>query len=393
MPQSFKKYTPYVISTLLISVSLYIRITFIEWRSVDMKHFLLPWYNIIQRGGILVPLGQTFSNYTPPYLYLLAIATLTLGVIPKVTAIKLISIFFDVYAGLVVLRLIGLKYPKSPVPYLGASIFFALPTIIINSSIWGQADSIYTAFLLTSVYFLVKEDAFKAVLFFSLAFAFKQQAIFLTPLLVILTLNKKIPWFYYFLVPVVYMVLMIPSVYLGRSWQDVLSIYFSQASKGTALSKNAPNLYILVSRSAYPLIIKPALIAGFLSIAAWIALTWRTLKKPDGKTLLLLALISLSLAPFVLPKMHERYFYPADALSLAVAFWMPGLWAVPVLFQISSGLSYMPFLAQTPVLYVKAGAFINLFILVWLLIKQITLSTQGSVPDSPSPPSQPRGVE
>lgn len=66
MPQSFKKYTPYVISTLLIGVSLYIRITFIEWRSVDMKHFLLPWYNIIQRGGILVSLGQTFSNYTPP---------------------------------------------------------------------------------------------------------------------------------------------------------------------------------------------------------------------------------------------------------------------------------------------------------------------------------------
>lgn len=93
MPQSFKKYAPYVISTLLIGVSLYIRITFIEWRSVDMKHFLLPWYNIIQRGGILVPLGQTFSNYTPPYLYLLAIATLTFGVIPKVTAIKLISIF------------------------------------------------------------------------------------------------------------------------------------------------------------------------------------------------------------------------------------------------------------------------------------------------------------
>lgn len=95
MPQSFKKYAPYVIPTLLIGVSLYIRITFIEWRSVDMKHFLLPWYNIIQRGGILVSLGQTFSNYTPPffYLYLLAIATLTFGVIPKVTAIKLISIF------------------------------------------------------------------------------------------------------------------------------------------------------------------------------------------------------------------------------------------------------------------------------------------------------------
>jgi Gpi18-like mannosyltransferase len=48
--------------------------------------------------------------------------------------------------------------------------------------------------------------------------------------------------------------------------------------------------------------------------------------------------------PFVLPGMHERYFYLADVLTVVLAFYRPRLWFVPLLVQTASLLSYLPFL-------------------------------------------------
>jgi Gpi18-like mannosyltransferase len=56
------------------------------------------------------------------------------------------------------------------------------------------------------------------------------------------------------------------------------------------------------------------------------------------------------LSPFLLPRMHERYFYSADVLSILYAFYFPRRWFVPLLVIGSSFLSYLPFLfGGTPV--------------------------------------------
>ena len=92
--------------------------------------------------------------------------------------------------------------------------------------------------------------------------------------------------------------------------------------------------------------------------------------------MVLLALISVSLTPFVLPRMHERYFYPADALSLIVAFFNPDLWIVPFAFQLSSGLAsavYLKGKSPEPVMY---GAIINTVILIVLIVYQFSRHTK-----------------
>ena len=58
------------------------------------------------------------------------------------------------------------------------------------------------------------------------------------------------------------------------------------------------------------------------------------------------ATVSLMLAPFLLPKMHDRYFFAADLCSIALAFIIPRLWFVPVGLQISSTLAYVPILCE-----------------------------------------------
>ncbi len=52
------------------------------------------------------------------------------------------------------------------------------------------------------------------------------------------------------------------------------------------------------------------------------------------------------MTPYLLPKMHDRYFLAADLCSIVLAFVVPRLWWVPVSLQIGSGLAYVPIVSD-----------------------------------------------
>jgi Gpi18-like mannosyltransferase len=109
-------------------------------------------------------------------------------------------------------------------------------------------------------------------------------------------------------------------------------------------------------------------IVAFCSLAAWIIFTALDKRELTRERIGLLALLSVRLTPFLLPRMHERYFYPADALSLIVAFFNPDLWIVPFAFQLSSGLAsavYLKGKGPEPVMF---GALINTVVLIVLIV-------------------------
>ena len=58
---------------------------------------------------------------------------------------------------------------------------------------------------------------------------------------------------------------------------------------------------------------------------------------------ILSSIVSGALMPFLLPKMHERYFFVADLMTLTLAFVDPRLWVTVPLFQVGSLLSYLPY--------------------------------------------------
>ena len=66
-----------------------------------------------------------------------------------------------------------------------------LPTVVMNSSIWGQCDAIYVTFCVGSVYFLIKKRPWLAAAFFGVAFTFKLQAIFFLPVLVMVLIVNR----------------------------------------------------------------------------------------------------------------------------------------------------------------------------------------------------------
>ncbi len=358
----------------LFALALLLRFTFIPFTNYDTDGYS-RWYDFIEKNGIPGAMGQNFSIYTPPYLYLLSAATLAGGFIPKLTAIKLIPILFDLINAVIIYKIIRLKFATGKIPYLAATTFLLAPTIVTNSAFWGQIDSIYICFLILSVYFMLTDRPPLTMVALGLAISVKAQAAFLVPLLLIWGLKRNIAWYKFGLVPLTYFVVMLPAILAGRTVLDVFTIYLNQASELQILSFNAPNLYIFFSQSMYSVVMPIGMVLTVLAIGVWIFINWQKKYPLTHERILFLSLVSTTISPFLLPKMHDRYFYPADVFSLILAFFIPRYWFVPIAYQIVSGLAYSIFLFDAPRATVLILATeINTIIigyLIWEHIKQL----------------------
>ncbi|MBI5953187.1 MAG: hypothetical protein HY865_16150 [Chloroflexi bacterium] len=359
-----------VLTVLLLLLSVTLRVIGIPHTNHDMTVYNLPWYQTIYQEGIGKALATNFSNYAPPYTYFLALATLTHDFIPPLTTIKLIPIFFDILGAFFIHKIVKLKYQQGVMPCLAAAVFFAAATVVLNSAYWGQADSLYTTFLLACLYFLLTERPFTSMVAFGIAFSIKAQAVFLLPFLGVMAIRKKIRWLYFGMIPIVYLLAILPVVIFGRPLPDALLIYVKQSSSYPVLSMDAPNIYILIPNEWYSSIMPVGIIATIILITYWVYSTSQSRMDLDGKHIVLIAFISTALVPFLLPKMHDRYFYPADVLSIVLAFYWPALWFIPILYQFSSAGAISVFLFDADPSFVVFGFLFNTFALMTALRAQ-----------------------
>jgi Gpi18-like mannosyltransferase len=325
----------------LLAIGIAMRLAGLDMLSGDMRIFLVPWYDAIVANDWMSALRGEYSNYSPPYLYLLTIAAKANVLLPKVIAIKLISILFDSVNAYLVFRIVRHRAKHDSLPLLAAGLFFCLPTVAVNSAAWGQADAVYTCFVLSSVHLLLRHRPARAMLVFGIAAAFKAQSLFLAPFLLLLALKRRIPLWTCVLVPAAYLLAMVPALIAGRSLSGVLTVYVDQARTYRSLSMNAANLYALMPDSWY----EPGVVIG-LALAAAIALAWvlacvRGVRDLSADIIILCATVSAGMMPFLLPKMHDRFFYLLEVFSLLLAFFMPRVWVAAVAAQASSALVYL----------------------------------------------------
>lgn|GEM_PF-250665 len=354
----------------LIALSIALRVLSLPVSNSDLADYNLRWYQTLRQQGIGEALAANFSNYTPPYTYFLALATLTHDFLSPLVAIKLIPICFDLLGAFFIYKIVKLKYRDGNLPYLAAALYFTAPTVILNSAYWGQADSLYTALLLVCLYFLMTEKPFAAMLFFGLAFSMKAQSVFLLPFLGVMLLRKRIHWLSLGLIPLVYLLAISPVLLLGRPLEDALLVYLRQSDSYAALSMNAPTVYFLFPNDWYRLIFPLGVAAAGILLLRWMYITSRSTAVLDQKYLILLALISTALTPFVLPKMHDRYFYPSDVLSILLAFHYPSLWFIPILYQFVSLSATSVFLFNADSSLVVFGFLFNTAVLAVIMRKQ-----------------------
>jgi Gpi18-like mannosyltransferase len=353
-------------------LAILIRWLLLDFKSVDFYASLKPWYVTIRSMGFSA-FGTDFSTYNPPYLYELYVIARLFPDISNVLAVKLPSSIADFFCAYFVYRIVRLKYTGRSLALLAAIAVLFAPSIILNSAFWGQADALFTAPLLAAIYFLMTRKNAFAFIAFGLSLAFKLQAIFMAPLLIALLLRKSISWKYFLIVPGILLLTLVPAWAAGRSVSDLVNIYPYQTSQFEYLTMNAASVYAWLpgTKQVFNLFYLPGVIMG---AAAAFTLCVLIYKGPSQLTLPLMlefALITTLVVPFFLPKMHERYFYPADVLSIAFAFYFPQLFYIPMLVGGVSFLSYELFFFGTQPVLLPLLAFVML-IAISILVQHAT---------------------
>lgn len=325
-----------------IMLAVLLRFSLRQVESKDFVRHLGPWYDFIVQHGGFGALKYSFSNYTPPYLYWLVVASSLFSSLSKVFAVKLLAMGFDFVCACFTYKLVKLKYPVGRMPLTAFLIVLFTPTVFFNSAYWGQCDSIYTAGMIACLYFLCIKQELLGFICFGLAFSFKLQALFLAPFLLILLLKKIVSWKSFLWIPVVYLITILPAWFAGRPLKELLLIYFDQANYYHELVQDAPSIYQLVpfQDQLYNVLLPLGLILTLTIVFLLLHSVYKSRVKINREQMIQLALVSVLVMPYFLPKMHERYFFPADILSITFGFYFPSYFWVPIAVETASLFSY-----------------------------------------------------
>lgn len=130
----------------------------------------------------------------------------------------------------------------------------------------------------------------------------------------------------------------------------------------SSLTANAPSFYqwLPASTPAYWKWLGIGLAA--LLVAAVSALVWASKQRLTTELILKITLVFAIAIPFLLPEMHDRYWYLADVVSIIYAFYFPRLFFIALIQQLCSLLSYAPYLINTEIISLALVAFAVLVI-------------------------------
>ena len=377
-----KKTSRILIFGSLLLVAVAIRVFLLHIVSPDITVFEGVWYDQFIKVGRIDAFKEIFYNYQPPLLYLIDVTTL-FRFIPKEVAIKLISVIFDFSAACAVFKILEWKFPGEDKKWFGFFGLLLLPTVFIESGMWGQSDIIYTSFLIWSLYFLLKSKNLSALFFFSVAFAFKLQALFFAPIFVILFFRRKIPFWMFFIIPVVYFISVVPAWLCGGPLGKLLTMYFTQFNTYQALSMRAPNLYLFINPGDwFTLIVRLGMAITFLVVVGYIVVRLIKIKDLRTESLCLDAAMLTFFIPFLLPKMHERYFFAGGLFLLLIALVdRKFIWAA-ILAQASALLAYIPYFSGWSDVFAKIGSVLNVLLLTGLVFFFIDYHKSVDLPES-----------
>lgn len=331
-----------VVLALVLAAATLARVAVAGHESPDYRVFLSHWWGHLATHGF-AGLGDVFADYAPPYLYLLWVATRT-GV-PPLLGVKAVSTLGDLALALAVAGLVRHVAGRRAGAVAGA-VLLAVPTTWLNSAAWGQCDAIYTSLVVAAVWALLARRDLLGWVLLGAALAVKLQAVLVAPAAaVVWLLRGRRCWWMPVVVPVVVLASWVPCLLAGRSAASLLDTYRGQAASRFPLSY-APNLWYPVQDArgvaavagwSGVALVTTAVVVGAVVVAALA----RRAPWTDTRLLALFAAVALA-APTLLPHMRERYMYPGQVLTFALAAAVGGRsWWMPVALYAVSALVYV----------------------------------------------------
>ena len=394
----------FFLAAAVLGLSVLARGAMLDFRSADYDSFLVHWVQYFREHG-WPALAENVGDYNLLYQY----ALLLLSRIPlsDLYTIKLLTVVFDYALALAMAKAAGdFAGEEARLPVL--LIVPLLPTVLLDGSCWGQCDPVYAFAVVLSLAWLQEGRPWRAAAALALAFAFKLQTIFVFPVVLLALLWGKYRPKHALAFFAAYAVTLVPALLAGRTLGSALSVYAGQ-SMGQyyhRLTYNAPNLYLFfpmlefassqeytwmrfiagidgagvngyLTEDLFPTLQQAALIACVLLVLAavvyWLrrreALTWDMMPE--------FALFFAIFLPFVMPKIHDRYFFLADMLSLLVAARRPERRFLPLLVIGASLGSYMTFLTRQRPMDERVLALMMLAALI-VTARDLVLGMRGS---------------
>jgi Gpi18-like mannosyltransferase len=346
-----------VIFAAIIGLSLYIRIIFFPVKTGDYTSFLFHWMKYITDHDGILAFKEKFADYTPPYLYILLVGTMTN--INGLVWIKSVSVFFDFVAASVIARIIWLKNPNVW-KYAFISVLM-MPALIIDGAWQGQCDVIYASFVMLSLLGILTKKYLRSFAFFALGFVFKSQSIFFAPVFWFLTLTKNIKLRSLAIIgglcAAFYSLAILPAYLVGRPLFDtydpvtklvtkddgLLTIFFNQSRVYSGIVMGGiPNMYQWIDNSQY-VYFYPAgvMICLVFVLSLGLMILRQNVKNISNDLIIKISLLTALAVPYFLPKMHERYMFLADLISIIYGFYFPKKLWVTILLQLISLTVYI----------------------------------------------------
>ena len=336
---------PMVISFVLLVAAFVVRFFFLDHETLDYQWFLGPWVQHFRDNGGFLGLAIPVGNYNVPYLYFLAL--FSYFPIPDLYLIKLLSIFFDVVLAYYVMLIVGLSTKSADRQRFAFFTVLFLPTVMLNGAYWGQCDSIFAAFSVMGLYYALKERPILSMAMAALALAFKLQAVFLFPIYLLFLYGRNIRIRHLPVFPATYFLAILPAVLFGRPLLDTLLIYVNTASPtGRGLNYNSPSIFAFVRWTNHdPFLARLGIIAAVvLVLLIFFLVIYKRRRNMSPADFLVIALLFAMGVPYLLPQMHDRYFFLADVVAVALAFsrlrYLPAI----LLTQFASLLGYHAYL-------------------------------------------------
>lgn len=339
-----------------------------DFASIDALGCLLPWYDEISCNGLKVAVG----NYNFPYQ--LVIYLMTKLPIEPLYAYKLLSSLFDYLLAGVCALIVYSCTGKKRFSLFTYSVVLLSPVVILNSSLWAQCDSIYVFFSMCGLYLLMKDRPFFAMCCFGMSLAFKLQAVFVFPALIMLYLmTKKFSILNFLMIPLTMIVISLPMVHWGRSLTELYEVYRGQTMTYPQITMNYPSLYSLIGGDSYWMLKRYAIL--FTITALGLLLVYLSSQKVEmtKKNMVILLFLSAFTCVLLLPAMHERYGYAYEILAWILVFLVPKTAPLCIGLQLLSMQTYSQFLFQTEINLTALG-YANIaiyFLYLYILLREM----------------------
>ena len=366
------------LSVALTAGAFLLRAYCLPYETLDYKDFLSKWVAFYRDNLGFRSLAYPLGNYNIPYLYFLCLFSYL--PIRDLFLIKLLSIFFDVLLAFAAMKLVSLVREQRGLLLACFFTVLYLPTVVLNGALWGQCDSIYVALALLGLWLALTDRPVLSVLCFTLSFGFKLQAVFLLPVMAVLWFRGNYKLWHFALMPLFYVLLVLPAVLLGKPFAETLTLYASQTgSIGDGLNYNSPSVYAIFWQAPATADAANLGIVGAVTLMLTVLLfSFLRRDRLRVRAVYAAALLFAVGIPFLLPHMHERYFFGADILSVVLAFTCVLGIPAAALTQFASLLGYHAYLKMRYLLFMNHGARALIGVLI-LAAAQLLFDTAGEI--------------